>query len=205
MQQKMPIPPYPPLCFFVICTLLLTPWSLRASEDPYASVRKPLETCFGCHGENGISNDSQYPILAGQEFYYLYVQLKDYKSGLRSNPIMSPMASGFERSDLKLLAQFFSEQAWPDGAPTETSPEQTNQALAAITAGQCVACHLSGFEGNSRIPRARGQHRAYLEKTLLDFKSKARNNSPAKSSLMASMSDEEIASMAAYLAGMAPP
>ncbi len=28
------------------------------------------------------------PILAGQEFYYLYVQLKDFKSGLRKNAVM---------------------------------------------------------------------------------------------------------------------
>jgi cytochrome c553 len=89
--------------------------------------------------------------------------------------------------------------------PTGVTAEDKRQALASITAGQCVACHLSGFEGNSRVPRARGQHLAYLEKTLLDFKTKARNNSPSKSSLMATMSEDEIASMAAYLAGMEIP
>lgn len=192
----------------ILASLLLTGFAILlpalASQDPYEPVQPYLGTCFGCHGENGQSTTPQYPILAGQEFYYLYVQLKDFKSGLRAGPIMGPIVSGIERSELKLMAQYFAEQSWPD-SPTGVAEEDKRKARASITAGQCVACHLSGFEGNSRVPRARGQHAAYLKKTLLDFKTKARNNSPSKSSLMASMSDEEIAAVAAYLAGMETP
>ena len=42
----------------------------------------------------------------------------------------------------------------------------------------------------------------YLEKTMLDFKSKARANSPDKSALMKTYSAEDIAGMAEFLAGM---
>ncbi len=52
-----------------------------------------------------------------------------------------------------------------------------------------------------RIPRLAGQHAAYLERTMLDFKSKARANSAAKSSLMQSFSAQDIAGMADFLAG----
>jgi len=62
----------------------------RFTEDRFAPVRDKLQTCFVCHGENGVSTQPIFPILAGQEFYYLYVQLKDFKSGLRENPIMGP-------------------------------------------------------------------------------------------------------------------
>ncbi len=176
-----------------------------ASDDVYEPVRPYLTTCFSCHGDNGGSTVAEYPILAGQEFYYLYVQLKDFKSGLRAGPVMGPIVSGMERAELKLLAQYFADQPWPEKSAATVTEGDRKVAMASITAGQCVACHLSGFEGNSRVPRARGQHAAYLEKTLLDFKTRARNNSPSKSTLMASMSDEEIASVAAYLSGMEIP
>jgi len=185
----------------LLALILLAALAAHADEDAFGPVREHLQTCVSCHGEHGASSNADYPILAGQEFYYLYVQLKDYKSGLRENPIMGPVASGLEKSEMKLLAKYFSEQTWP-AYDHEATADEKQQALASITAGQCVACHLSGFEGNSRVPRASGQHPEYLEKTMLDFKTKARNNSPSKSSLMASMSEEEIASMAAYLAAL---
>jgi len=187
----------------VLLVLALAAVATQAEEDPYRSVRERLQTCISCHGENGASNNPDYPVLAGQQFYYLYVQLKDYKSGLRDNAVMGPVSSGLEKADMKLLAKYFSEQSWP-AHEYEATPAQRAEAQASITAGQCVACHLSGFEGDSRVPRASGQHPRYLEQTMLDFKTRARNNSPSKSSLMASMSEEEIASVAAYLGALRP-
>jgi len=65
-----------------------------------------------------------------------------------------------------------------------------------------VQCHRGGYEGYSGTPRVAGQHAAYLEKTMLDFKSKARDNAAAKSSLMNSYSAEDIRRMAEFMAGM---
>ncbi|MDH3314759.1 MAG: cytochrome C, partial [Gammaproteobacteria bacterium] len=72
----------------------------------------------------------------------------------------------------------------------------------ATTAGQCVQCHLGGYEGNSRVPRLAGQQVGYLEKTMLDFKNKVRLNSPAKGSLLKDYSDGDIAAMAHFLGGL---
>ncbi len=54
----------------------------------------------------------------------------------------------------------------------------------------------------ARMPRLAGQSPVYLEKTMLDFKAKRRDNSPAKSSLLRSFEDEQINGMAAMLGGM---
>lgn len=189
----------------LIALLALFCLATFAEDDPFASVRGNLETCFSCHGAEGVSNSPQYPILAGQEFYYIYVQLKDFKSGLRSNDIMSPIAAQLEKEDMKLLAKYFSEQEWPVVQEQgDASSSNNSKALAAINSGQCVACHLSGFEGDSRVPRLAGQHTEYLRKTMFDFKSKARNNSPSKSSLMGAMSEQDIELMALYLGALAP-
>jgi cytochrome c553 len=65
-----------------------------------------------------------------------------------------------------------------------------------------VQCHLGGFEGNSGVPRVAGQYPEYLEKTMRDYKTKARNNAPDKSTLLASFSDEQITGLAALLGGI---
>ena len=69
----------------------------------------------------------------------------------------------------------------------------------AAVAGQCVQCHLGGYEGNSRIPRLAGQYPKYLKKTMTDFKNKERTNSPAKASLMVSYDDADIEAMSDFL------
>lgn len=172
----------------------------RIAEDNFASVRDKLQTCFVCHGENGASTQPTYPILAGQEFYYLYVQLKDFKSGLRNNAIMSPIVANIEKQDLRLMAEYFGEQEW-QGAEFTASPEQISAGEKVVDAGQCVACHLGAFNGNSRNPRLAGQHFEYLNKTMLDFKNKQRNNAQPMNALFGTFSDDEIKAVSQYLSG----
>ena len=173
----------------------------RATEDQYAAVRETLGTCFTCHGPNGASTEAEIPILAGQHFFYLYVQMKDFKAGRRANAVMEEFVATLSRDEMKTLARFFSEQTWPD-IGYKADPARAKIAKAATTGGQCVQCHLGGYEGNSGTPRVAGQHITYLEKTMLDFKSKARANAAAKSSLMDSYSADEIRKMAEFMAGM---
>jgi len=171
-----------------------------ASTDiaEYAPVSDYLLQCQSCHGENGASRQPEFPILAGQHFYYLYVQLKDFKSGLRKNAVMGPIVTPLAKSQMKLLAKYFSEQQWPE-IGFQTDPATAAKGETATVAGQCVQCHRGGYEGDSRIPRLAGQHPLYLSKTMSDFKHKKRMNSAAKSSLFVSYSDDEIKAMSEYL------
>lgn len=169
--------------------------------DEYAPVADLLKSCQVCHGDQGASTEQQYPILAGQEFYYLYVQLKDFKSGLRANPIMDPVVSALDKDQMQLIAKYFSEQVWPD-TEYASDDQVTRSAITVITAGQCIACHLGKFDGDSRVPRLAGQHPEYLAKTMLDFKFKSRQNSPAKGSLLASFADQELINVAQYLSSL---
>ena len=170
------------------------------SEDEYADIRDRLQTCVACHGDKGVSTIAANPILAGQEYYYIYVQLKDIKSGLRDSPIMSAMVADIEKDEMKRIAEYFSKQTWPqvDYVADENSIKPAKKA---ITAGQCIACHLGSFSGNSRVPRLAGQHTDYLINTMLDFKNKIRKNSPSKGALFSSYTDEDIDALAKYLTG----
>ena len=215
------------LVFALGLGLLVSP-RVMAAEDEYAAVRDKLKACFACHGVNGAPQDPQFPIIAGQHLYYIYVQLKDFAAGRRisplmtevvtglpveemlvknfqagrpGSPVMTRVAGGLTKEEMLTIAKFFSEQKWPN-IGYRADPEKAKKGETATVAGQCVQCHRGGYEGDSRIPRVAGQHPAYLKKTMLDFKSKERHNSPAKSTLMKSYSASDIAAMAEYLGGM---
>ena len=72
------------------CALLagLTPAGAQDAE----AVRAKIQVCAACHGPDGNAVSADFPSLAGQTWRYLYIQLKDYQEGRRSNPLMSPMA-----------------------------------------------------------------------------------------------------------------
>ena len=172
-----------------------------AQADEYAALRETIEACAGCHGERGASKEDAFPILAGQELYYLYVQMKDFNSGLRKNEIMQPVLADLKKQDLFALAKYFSEQKWPN-IGFKGDPERVLNGERAANAGQCVACHLGSYTGNSRVPRLAGQYPNYMAKTMLDMKSKARNNATAISALLSTFSESDISDMAEYLGNM---
>jgi cytochrome c553 len=186
--------------------MALTLWSLSlpalpAADDEFAPVREMIRICTSCHSNSGTSQTPQYPILSGQEYYYLYVQLKDFKSGLRKSAIMGPIVQALAPEELKLIAHFFSLQTWP--AIGHASDRATVEAAKrSIAAGECFACHLGDFRGNSRVPRLAGQHPEYLLQTMLDLKNRVRDNMPAMSALLATFGEQDIASLADYLASL---
>lgn len=67
--------------------------------------------CMGCHGPGGHSpNPEMFPKTAGREETYLTEQLKAFRGGERSNPMMSPMAANLTDEDIANLAAFLSAQ-----------------------------------------------------------------------------------------------
>jgi cytochrome c553 len=69
-----------------------------------------MQTCVACHGPDGVSPTTDYPVIAGQYADYIEQALRDYKSGKRKNPIMAGIAAGIKDEDIPGLAAFFSQQ-----------------------------------------------------------------------------------------------
>ncbi len=183
------------LSVFSFVLLLAWPWPGQAAD-----IGETAKLCTACHGEAGQPSEADMPVIWGQQFYYLYVQLKDYKAGRRQNEIMSSIVADLGREELKALAQHFSGQSWPPNGFRATEEEMADAERAA-TSGMCVQCHLGGYEGNSGVPRLAGQQVDYLERTMLEFRDRVRLNSKAKVSLFATYDDADIQAMARYLAG----
>lgn len=165
------------------------------------TVEERAQLCITCHGEDGRPISPDIPIIFGQHTGYLYIQLKDYKSGLRSSELMGPIVSEMGREEMMALAQFFSAKPWPR-TDYRSSEADVRAGERIATAGLCTECHLGNFVGTSTIPRTSGQTVTYLEKTLLAFKTRERANNPDKSTLLASFPEEDLKAMARYLAGI---
>ena len=97
------------LFIFTLLAVLIP--AAQAAGDAAAGKTLADERCQACHGTDGNSTDPQYPRLAGQHADYLVRALSDYKSGARSNPIMSGFAAGLSEQDMKNLAAWFASQS----------------------------------------------------------------------------------------------
>jgi cytochrome c553 len=189
--------------FAATVMVALVPISAASAQDaaPPTEIAEKVQLCASCHGEDGRPELHESAIIWGQQYYYLYVQLRDFAAGRRSNEIMQPIAKDMTKDEMKALAQYFSKKKWPR-ISFAASEADIARGRKIATAGQCPQCHLGGFVGNSRIPRLANQTITYLEKTMLDFKYKRRKNAPDIGALLESFSDDEIRAMANFLAGL---
>lgn len=165
------------------------------------SVDEKAQVCAGCHGENGVPLEGM-PVIWGLQQGYLYLELRDYKSGARQSDIMSPIAQSLERDDMMALALYFSQKPWPDLQQPRAPADVSARALKAINSVVCASCHQSEFLGEGTQPRLAGQRRDYLQQTMLDFRNKKRGNNPGMTDLMLSISEQDIADCAAFFAGL---
>lgn len=164
--------------------------------------RKKAEACQACHGVNGNSTVPPFPILAGQTARYIYLQLKDFKEGRRSEPQMDPFVKDLSRQDMFDIAAFFAVQQpragdfKVDAARVERGRKKAEETL-------CTMCHLGGFKGQNEIPRVAGQHPAYVIKQMQDFKHGRRTNDAGNmASVAKTLSDQDIEDLAHYLVAL---
>ena len=167
-----------------------------------AGLEAKAQACVACHGPNGNSVDPQYPVLAGQNARYLYLQLKDFKEGRRHDPQMEPMAVPLERDDMLALSAYFSKQKQapsgfkPDPAKVAAGRKKSDEVL-------CPMCHLGEFAGQNEIPRVAGQKYAYIKKQLSDFKARRRTNDAGNmTSVAGTLSDQDIENLSHYIANL---
>jgi cytochrome c553 len=156
------------------------------------------QACAACHGQTGISSNPEWPNLAGQHAGYLAVQIKAFRDGSRSNPVMAPFVAGLTDADITDLAAYYSSQTPAVAANGDPALVDVGQNLS----GYCVACHgMAGVPVADVWPILVGQHAPYLQKQLSAYKSGARVN-PLMQAAIAHMGEAEFAALAAYYSQM---
>jgi len=72
-----------------------------------AAGKAKAATCVACHGAEGVSVNPMWPNLAGQKDMYLVKQMKAFRDGTRSDPVMAPMAKPLSDDDIANLAAYY--------------------------------------------------------------------------------------------------
>ncbi len=166
------------------------------------SVVEKAEICGACHGLKGVPEDKATPIIWGQNAGYLYLQFRDFQKGARTAEPMASVAKNVVKEDAVALAEYFSAKPWPNTGAPPAPKADADIAKTAIKSVVCTSCHLEQFQGDSSVPRLAGQQRDYLLKTMMDFRDRTRANNPGMSDLMNTVTPEQIAAIASYLAGL---
>lgn len=80
-----------------------------------------------------------------------------------------------------------------------------NQGLTEKNIPACMSCHgANGHSGGGANPRLAGQHAAYIEKQLHEFKDKNKRYNPIMTPYAQGMDDAQIRDVAAFLAKQTP-
>jgi cytochrome c553 len=176
--------------------------ALSGAASAAQDVKETAQVCAGCHGENGVPVDKATPIIWGQNEGYLYLQLRDFKSGARKNDTMGAIAASLEKDDMKALAAYFSGLKWPDLQQPSAASNVASKAQTSIASIGCTGCHLQQFQGDGSTPRIASQQHNYLQATMLAFRDRSRGNNPGMSDLMNAASPDDLAAISNYLAGL---
>ena len=66
-----------------------------------------LAACMACHGPDGNGNaGAKFPSIKGQHTAYTIKQLKDFRSGARSNEMMNDIAAKMSDAEIDSAAEF---------------------------------------------------------------------------------------------------
>ena len=97
---------------------------------------------------------------------------------------------------------------WPALACAQAAPGAGDAAAGSQKTQMCVGCHgipgwRTAFPEVYKVPKIGGQHQTYIVKALQEYRSGARSH-PSMRAIAASLSDKDIADLAAYYTGAAP-
>ncbi len=168
------------------------------------------QQCAVCHGPAGQSTEVQFPQLAGQNADYLRKQLQDFRAGRRHNPIMTPLAQTLSSDQVDALANYFAQQP---GTPHIGEDELLQQVGRYVyergniynRVPACRSCHGDAGAGNARLPRLAGQHPDYVQRQLLRFQAKERqNDSGVMGFVTEGLTPLEMRAVAAYIGSLQP-
>ena len=179
------------------------------TEDTPADLARGeqlFELCSQCHGANGSGN-SQFlaPAIAGMPAWYVDMQLKNFKSGIRGLHAddrgglrMYPMSLWLrEDTDRQAISAYIASML-----PTDSDRELTYKGDAAKGQGYfavCSACHGADAGGNPGMgaPPLVGMSDWYLYSSIQKYKSGIRGSGvgdvygPAMIGMVATLPDDD--------------
>jgi cytochrome c553 len=180
--------------------------TLNASPMDIADGKHVAEIgCAACHNLNGISTVKGTPHIAGQRPAYLYLTLKEYKSGVRTSEAMTSAIKFLSDDALIKVAAYFASldpapvPAGPAG-PAKPDPVEAGKAASAA----CAGCHgNAGVSQIPGIPSLIGLDPKYMVDAMKAYKNGQRKNDTMKA-MLASVNEATMSNVALFYALQKP-
>ncbi|OAF05747.1 cytochrome C [Bradyrhizobium centrolobii] len=191
-----------------VSEVVLTSHTLsRPNQEAIGRGATLAQRCAICHGPTGISR-ADSPNLAGQYAAVIYKELHDFRSGARTNAVMSPFAVNLTDREIADLAVYYAYlPRLPAYHPTPQLPKPNIVIYGAPMRGiaPCGSCHGS-LDNKTGSPWLEGQSEAYMKAQLQAFAAAERRNdiSQQMRNIARAMTPQEIEEAAAYYASQPP-
>nr|WP_255539422.1 c-type cytochrome [Polynucleobacter sp. JS-Safj-400b-B2] len=181
-------------------TLGLSPVAYAAPPDAVAGKAK-AQTCFACHGEDGISVSPDIPNLAAQPPLSVTYQLIQFRGQQRKGGAMEALAAPLSDQDMRDIAAYFASLPAPPAKSGNADQIARGQQISGTQ--YCNSCHGAQLQGQKHIARLAGQSKEYLIAQLKNIRSGARiDMDGTMGSAARGLSDEDIQDLAAYAASL---
>ncbi len=157
--------------------------------------------CTICHGSNR-QGQVDTPNLEGQPAATIYKELRDFKSGARTNAVMSPFAVKLSEQDMLDLASYYSYLPRQPGSRPDISiaaPKIVARGAPMRNIPSCSSCH-DMMDPKLGTPWLDGQSVVYIKAQLHALATGARRNdiSEQMRNIARQMTDTEIDEAAHY-------
>jgi cytochrome c553 len=187
----------------------LSPAAETAAPKPDLARGQQIAStvCAGCHGADGNSPATTFPVLAGQHADYIAAQLAAFKSGARPSPIMQPMAAGLSPEDMRNVAAWFdsrkpAQHFAHDKALVQRGQEIWRGGVAEMNVPACAGCHGAAGHGiPSQFPRLAGQYADLSFGWLKAFAAGTRPN-PVMGPIASKLTEGDMKALAEYISGL---
>lgn len=205
---------------FTITLALISTQSFAKSD--VAKGKAKSATCIACHGVDGNSTNPNFPKLAGQNEDYLLKELKDFKTGARTDDIMAGVVAPLTDADMANLAIYYASQKVSRGVINPNADIALGQKIyrggkkeTGVTA--CISCHGPRGRGipSAGFPALYSQHAIYTAKQLKLFRQYSINQQTGETKLSRandyedmminftkSLTNKEIDAVAAYISSL---
>lgn len=180
----------------VSCLLFTTSISAASSTD--------VQSCFECHGNNGVSQKSDVPTIAGMSDFYLEGQMQAYQKGQRPCPTMKDktmcdIAKKLNAAQVTEISKYFAAQKFV------AAKQPVDAALAAkgksIHDKHCEICHSDG--GSQAADDAgilAGQWKPVFVTTMNDYRQGQRIEPTGMKVQTSKLTTEDIKALAEFYA-----
>ena len=172
-----------------------------------------VEDCNGCHGDDGVSQWTDIPTIAGIDSFVhsdaLYIfrdearpcTETEYKQGDKSgtSTTMCAVVADMSDDDIEAIAEYYAD------LPFVPAKQEFDAALAAkgkeVHEAECDRCHSEGgsnVEDEASI--LAGQWMGYLEDTFAEYLAGERDQPKKMEEKMNALSDEDVKALIHYYA-----